>query len=157
MDAAVATFDGKHAYHDAPRMVTDAEGSGSGSAVTCADQVTTGNDQGHHNPGMDCMDSCHDHGFTIGGTLYTDSGGATIVSGGTITVVDAFGNPFPVVSQTNGNFYSSFAMTYPLTVYASECPSIQMMTMTIADSTQTGCNQTACHASGSTQGRVHIP
>src|ERR1700733_5753682 len=156
IDAPMPATDGKRVYHDAPRVLTDGAGTTDGG-VTCKDQVTSGNDQGHHNPGMDCMDSCHDHGFTIAGTLYTDSGGATIVSGATISVLDAFGNEFDVVSQTNGNFYSAFAMTYPLTIYASECPTIQMMTATLARSAQGGCNQTGCHASGSTQGPGPLP
>ena len=62
-----------------------------------------------------------------------------------------------MVSQSNGNFYTSFAITYPITIYASECPNIQKMTAQITDSSMIGCNQNACHASGSTQGRVHLP
>lgn len=148
--------DGHSALHDAARAIDATARAGDGG-VTCMNQVTTGNDQGHHNAGMDCMDGCHDHGFTLAGTLYTSSAGSTIVSGATIAAVDAFGNEFDMVSMTNGNFYTSFAITYPIAIYASECPTIQKMTMTINDSSMIGCNQSACHASGSTQGRVHLP
>ena len=157
IDAPAAYSDGRHAYHDAPRALTDGAATSDGG-VACRNQVTTGNDQGHHNPGMDCMDSCHNHGFTAAGTLYTDSGGGTIVSGATVTVVDSVGNVYDMVSQTNGNFYTAFAIFPPLTMYVSQCPTITMMTTQLTTEAQGGCNQTgACHASGSTQGRVYLP
>jgi hypothetical protein len=140
---------------DAPRHGDAATTVDAG--FTCRDQVTTGNTNGHHNAGMDCMDSCHDHGFTIAGTLYSDAAGTQIVSGATISVYDAFGNEFDVVSQTNGNFYTAFALEQPLTIFASECPTIQMMSMQITADAQTGCNQTSCHASNASPGRVHLP
>jgi hypothetical protein len=156
IDAPMAATDGKRVYHDAPRAVTDGGGASDGG-FTCRNQVTSGNDQGHHNPGMDCMDSCHNHGFTAAGTLYTDAGGATIVSGATVTVIDSIGNTYDFASQTNGNFYTSFALLPPISVYVSECPTIDMMAAQLATDAQGGCNQTGCHASGSTQGRVHLP
>jgi hypothetical protein len=153
IDAQVAVDVLRHP--DTPRVPADASGNDGG--FTCRNQVTTGNDQGHHNPGMDCMDSCHNHGFTAAGTLYTDAGGGTIVSGATITVIDSIGNTYDFASQTNGNFYTSFALLPPVSVYISECPTIDMMTAQLATDAQAGCNQTGCHASGSTQGRVHLP
>ena len=149
--------DGRIATHDAAHMADAAVRSADAGPFTCANQVTTGNTNGHHNPGMDCMDGCHDHGFTLAGTLYTSAAGTTIVSGATISAIDALGNRFDMVSQTNGNFYTAFAITYPITIYASECPTIQMMSAQITDSSMIGCNKTGCHAGGSTQGRVHLP
>jgi hypothetical protein len=155
---ARATSDGRFATHDAPAKHDAPAGSGSGSAYTCRNQDTTAADidNGHHNPGMDCMDSCHDHGFTIAGTLYTDATGTTPVSGATITAIDAFGYSYDVVSQSDGNFDSAFAMEFPITIYVSSCPNIQMMTAQITEA-QAGCNASGCHASGGAQGRVHLP
>jgi hypothetical protein len=143
--------------HDAAHLADAAARSGDAGAFTCANPVTSGNANGHHNAGMDCMDGCHDHGFTLAGTLYTSSAGTAIVSGATVSAIDAFGNRFDMVAQTNGNFYTSFAITYPITIYASECPTIDMMSAQITDSSMIGCNKTGCHAGGSTQGRVHLP
>jgi hypothetical protein len=152
--------DGRIVPHDAPAkhdgmMMT---GSGSGSAYTCRNQDTNAADlgNGHHNAGMDCMDSCHDHGFTLAGTLYTDASGTTPVSGATITAIDSFGYSYDVISQSDGNFDSAFAMEFPITIYVSSCPNIQMMTAQVTEA-QAGCNASGCHASGGAQGRVHLP
>jgi hypothetical protein len=150
--------DGHIATHDAPAKHDASMGSGSGSAYTCRNQDTTTADidNGHHNPGMDCMDSCHNHLFTFAGTLYTDASGTTPVSGATITTIDAFGNSMDTISQSDGNFYSSFAVEFPITIYVSSCPNIQMMTAQVTE-TQAGCNASGCHASGGAQGTVHLP
>jgi hypothetical protein len=150
-----ATHDGRIAGHDA--RAVDGGAATADGGFRCKNQVTSGNTNGHHNAGMDCMDSCHDHGFTLAGTLYTSAAGTAIVSGATLSAIDALGNEFDMVSQTDGNFYTSFAMTFPVTIYASECPTIQMMTAPIAQMADPGCNQAGCHASGATAGRVHLP
>ena len=134
-------------------------GSGSGSGVGsngCLNGTTAANvGNGHHNAGTDCMDGCHNHGFTLAGTLYTSSAGTTIIAGGTITIRDAAGHTFDVVSQRNGNFYTSTAVTFPVTVIASECPAAATMTESIASGSG-GCNRTGCHTTGG-QGRIHLP
>jgi hypothetical protein len=129
-------------------------GSGSGSATTdaapaggpvCKNVVAAGLSSGKHNAGQDCMNGCHNHGFTLAGTLYTAAGAALV--GGTITVTDAAGATHDVVSQQNGNFYTSTPIAYPATVYASACPSVTPMQASVAAS-GAGCNN--CHTPGAT-------
>lgn len=132
-------------------------GSGSGSPdaamSACKNKVAiVGN--GHHNPGTDCMNSCHNHGFTAAGTLYAAAGSQTPVSGATVTIVDAHGATVNAVSQSNGNFYTSTALSYPISVFASSCPSLTPMVAKVT--TTAGCNSGgACH--GGSQGKIHLP
>jgi hypothetical protein len=106
---------------------------------------------GHHNPGLDCQGSCHDHGFTLAGTLY-DGTKTNAIAGATILAVDANGKTLQLVSGTNGNFYTSTAVAYPVKVSASMCPNLSAMASTVATA---GCNGTACH--GGAQGKIHLP
>ena len=39
-------------------------------------------------PGKSCFQSCHNHGFTLAGTLYTNATGNTGFVGATMTVTD---------------------------------------------------------------------
>jgi len=113
---------------------------------------------GHHNAGQNCMSSCHFHGFTLAGTLYTTSTGSTPISGAVITVKDASGSTFDIVTQTNGNFYTSNSVQFPVTVYASECQISQtseVMTAAVTSS-QGGCNMSGCHTT-SAQGHIKLP
>jgi hypothetical protein len=106
------------------------------------------------------MNSCHDHNFTVAGTVYTTSGGSTPAAGATVTVIDAKNNKTNLVVQSNGNFYGSPLVTFPLTVYASSCPTLTPMTATVASndlSVAVGCNNTSCHASGGNPGVMHLP
>ena len=128
---------------------------GTTPAFTCRNPATPGA-LGHHNAGQDCQQGCHNHGFTFSGTLYTSAAGTTIAPGATITAIDANGQSVDVVSQTNGNFYSSAAVVFPLTIYASSCPTIQKMTATVPAGSG-GCNKTGCHVAGASPGRVHLP
>jgi hypothetical protein len=131
--------------------------SGADAAVfACRDQVAAGTlSNGHHNPGQDCMNGCHNHGFTLAGTLYTTAAGGTPVKGGNVTVVDANGQTFDVVSQQNGNFYTTKPVTFPVKVTASLCPDIKPMSATIPSGSG-GCNKTGCHTAAAA-GRVHVP
>jgi len=127
------------------------------SGPPCKQKVTSVG-SGHHNPGQDCMNSCHFHGFTLAGTLYSAASGGTALSGASITVKDAAGQMFDIVSQADGNFYTSNSVQFPVTVYASECQIQQAgvpMTATVT-SGNAGCNQTSCHTT-SAQGRIHLP
>jgi len=138
----------------------DAPSGGSGNVdaagPTCRPKSTTTLSDGHHNPGQDCMGSCHNHGFTAAGTLFTAASSSTPVTAATITVVDAAGHSVDLVTQQNGNFYTSVALTYPITVYASSCPTLVSMTSTINSTTKAGCNQGGtCH--GGTEGKIHLP
>lgn len=129
-------------------------GSGSGSSSDCRPPVTAYGD-GHHNTGRNCMDSCHNHGFTLAGTLYTTATNNTGFPGATITVQDANNQTIDVVVQANGNFYTSQAIAYPALVRASSCPYSTHMTATIANG---ACNSQACHQqSGGAQGQIHLP
>lgn len=104
------------------------------------------------------MNSCHNHGFTLAGTLYSTSSGGAAVAGASITVKDATGQKFDMVTQANGNFYTSNAVTFPVTVYASECQISQTSQVMLTGLTTNGrgCNQGACHST-SGQGRIHLP
>jgi len=108
---------------------------------------------GHHNPGQDCQGSCHNHGFTLAGTIYAST--TTPLSGASITVTDAGGKSFDIVSQANGNFYTSQTIRFPVTVTASDCPSVAPMVAQVT-ATMDGCNQGGCHVTGG-QGRIHLP
>jgi hypothetical protein len=125
-------------------------GSGSGSGFACRNPLPAPGD-GHHNAGLDCMNGCHNHGFTLAGTLYAANKTSPVV-GASITVVDANGATFDMVTMTNGNFYTSTAVKLPVTVTASSCPSVSPM---IGKASTGGCNNTSCH--GGAQGAIHLP
>jgi hypothetical protein len=141
-DASVATADGT--------TVTPPDAPG----FMCRDKVTLVGD-GHHHPGENCQNGCHNHGFKLSGTLYTSATGATPVVGATITIKDAAGFTYEMVSNTNGNFYTSSSMTFPVTVIASMCPDVHAMGGTIS-AANGGCNKAGCHVIGA-QGRVYLP
>jgi hypothetical protein len=129
-------------------------GSGSGSGNNCINQVTgAAVSSGHHNPGQDCQGACHNHGFTLSGTLY-DTTKTTPLAGATIVAVDANGATINLVSGTNGNFYTANNVAYPVKITASMCPNVSAMSSTVS---LAGCNGTACHSAGSTQGPIHLP
>lgn len=126
------------------------------SVFACRNMVDNATlSSGHHNAGQDCLNGCHNHGFSLAGTLYTTAGGGTPVKGGSITVIDANGQTFDVVSQLNGNFYTTKIVKFPVKVTASMCPDVKPMTSSIPSGSG-GCNKTGCHVSGA-QGRIHIP
>jgi hypothetical protein len=128
--------------------MTDAVG------FTCRNQVARVG-SGQHNAGQDCQGSCHNHGFTLAGTIYAAANTTTALSGASITITDAGGKSFDVVSQANGNFYTSQAIKFPVTVTASACPSVAPM-VTQVTATMDGCNKGGCHVTGA-QGRIHLP
>lgn len=130
------------------------DGGGSGSGSNCTPLVTTNLNNGHHNPGQDCMNGCHDHGFTAAGTLYKSANG-TAMPGATITLTDSTGAKITMISQSNGNFYTFTPISFPATVTVSGCPNNAAMTAKVQAS-GAGCNQGgACH--GGTQGPIHLP
>jgi hypothetical protein len=123
------------------------------SMFPCKNLVTANLGNGHHNPGQDCMNGCHNHGFTLSGTLYNAAGTAA-APGASITVKDASGATFDMVAQQNGNFYTSQAIAFPITVYASQCPASTPMSGSVATGNG-GCNKSGCHATGA-QGHIHL-
>jgi hypothetical protein len=110
---------------------------------------------GHHNQGQNCLQGCHNHGFTLAGTLYNAATGGTVVKGGKITVISANGETFDMTSQLNGNFYTKRTVEFPATVIASLCPDVKPMVTKIT-AANAGCNKTGCHTATG-QGRVHVP
>ena len=123
-------------------------------AFACRNKVNTVG-SGNHHPGQDCQGACHNHGFTLGGTLFAAPNSTTPQIGATITVVDAAGKTVDMVSQQNGNFWTTQALTFPLSVTASECPNVSPMItkLTAADD---GCNKGGCHVAGAV-GVIHLP
>lgn len=141
---------------DAPRA--DARGlmwvdapPGGGNTIPCKDPVAPVPNLGHHNPGKSCFQNCHNHGFTLAGTLYTNATGNTAFGGATITVTDAANVTFDLVTNVNGNFYTNRAITFPVLVVASSCPSAVRM---VASSPNGNCN--ACHVGGTNE-QMHLP
>lgn len=120
----------------------------------CRDRITSGLDNGHHNPGQDCQSSCHNHGFYLSGTLYAAAGGGQPVVGASLTFVDATGATGDLHTGLNGNFWWSLPVTFPITIIASSCPDEKPMTAAVSDA---GCNKAGCHAGSASPGRVHLP
>ena len=140
-DAQHAT-DGTHATADGPPGTADA-------APMCKAANSLHTD-GHHNPGQDCMNSCHFHGFSVAGTLM-QADGHTPAVGATVTLVDNNGATQDMVVGTNGNFYTFLPPAFPIRLTSSLCPSVQVMT---ASAAKGGCNAGDCH--GGSQGLAHL-
>jgi hypothetical protein len=106
---------------------------------------------GHHNAGQNCL-TCHTGSgapkWTAAGTLYADAAGTTAVAGATITLVDSTGKEVKIVTATNGNFWTSQALTPPLHPKASKCPSSAAM----SGNAQGACN--SCHSAGGSKGPI---
>ncbi len=123
-------------------------------ASTCINAVTSPG-SGHHNAGQDCG-GCHDNlsasiRWTVSGTLYNAATGGSAVSGATVVVVDANGKKLSLPTYDNGNFYTTTAVTFPLTVRATKCPADLHMVSAVQKGS---CNASGCHTSAM---RVHVP
>ena len=124
-----------------------------GSMSTCSAAATPpGN--GHHNAGADCL-SCHNGSnaapkWTIAGTL-DDATGAAPRAGATITIVDSANKTIKIVTASNGNFWTSQAVSLPLHSKVSQCPSTAAMNGIAGPS----CN--SCHVGTGTPGRIKLP
>ena len=141
-------------HHDAAgsgsMMMIDAPVSGGPDAAPACKPMSTLFSDGHHNPGQDCMNSCHFHGFAVAGTLMK-ADGHTPATGATVTIVDSNNASQDVIVGLNGNFYTFLPVAFPIRVQASMCPSVQVMTATVSKG---GCNATDCH--GGAQGLAHL-
>lgn len=146
-DAAVPKQDARPG--DAPMIDAPA-------MFTCRDKITTGLDNGHHNPGQNCQQGCHDHNFFMSGTLYSSAAGGAPVVGASITFVDANGMTGDMRSNLNGNFWWTLPVTFPVKIIASMCPDIKPM-VAMVDANGGGCNKAGCHSGGGGPGRVHLP
>jgi hypothetical protein len=145
---------------DAPSQVTTDAGvaqpdAAQAAGFQCRDkQPLTAVGDGHHHPGENCLNGCHNHGFTLAGTMTTTATATTPFVGASITVKDANGKTFDMVTEANGNFYTSTTVAFPITVTASACPSIHAMSAT---ATAGGCNKTGCHALTGGAGHITLP
>jgi hypothetical protein len=124
---------------------------GTGNNLPCKNVVSPAPTLGRHNPGKSCFQSCHNHGFTLAGTLYTNATGNTGFAGATMSFVDAANKSFDLVVNSNGNFYTSQPITFPVLIIASACPSAVKMEGSAPNGT---CN--ACHV-GATSDQMHLP
>jgi hypothetical protein len=150
-----------YGHPDAQESATDAHGTTDAANVVPPDAppnmmpckaANAIHGDGKHNPGMDCMSSCHVHGFSVAGTLYL-ADGTTPATNATVTIVDANHGSQDLIVGNNGNFFSYFPVAYPITVTSSLCPSIQAM---VSQPTAGGCNATGCHEPGGVQGTAHL-
>jgi hypothetical protein len=119
---------------------------------------------GHHNAGQDCNQGCHNHGFTIAGTLF-DSTGAGI-GGAEVRLVDSTGQVISIYTATGGsqgNFYSKKSFVGPAHIGVRDAASTQTMITAIQSTAQapasTGgaCNACHCAGGGCTIAAIHLP
>ena len=131
----------------------DLAGAPAADMATSCIKLTSPPDSGHHNAGDACL-SCHNGGkatlFTFAGMLYNAAVNGSAIAGATIEVIDAKGTTARIVTSSNGNFYTSTALTPPFTTRASGCPNNAAMV-----GKATGdCNSSGCHTSAM---RIHLP
>lgn len=125
------------------------DGGVDAAKVDCIDGVASPG-SGKHHAGDDCL-GCHDtqsKHWTIAGTLYSAATGGTAVAGATIEVVDATGKVVKLTTYTNGNFYTTTAVTKPLKVRATKCPVSLPMVGAVNDGSCNGCHNSTM--------RVHL-
>jgi hypothetical protein len=125
-----------------------------GACTSCIPAATT-LPNGQHNAGNDCM-GCHKSGgsassfaWTVAGTLYTGASSSSAIASATIRVTDSKGKVVDLVTASNGNFYTSTSLSFPLKVQASKCPDSAAMS---SQPSSGACN--SCHNSGF---RIHLP
>jgi hypothetical protein len=138
----------------------DAAGEPDALDFTCREPVANP-PNGMHNAGLACQ-NCHDGTgpaplWTLAGTLYTDANGSAALAGGTITVTDADGQTFDIVTATNGNFWTNRPVAYPVQIVASRCPDAKAMPFGVE--APGSCNAGGCHSApgGNGPGRIHLP
>src|ERR1041385_3647263 len=100
---------GPDASIDAPKLMWGDAAPRSGKNPPCKNQVSPAPTLGHHNEGQSCMQSCHNHGFTIAGTLYTSATSNTGFGGATISLTQNNGQVMDLVVNNDGNFYTKNA------------------------------------------------
>ncbi|HEY5922171.1 MAG TPA: hypothetical protein VIV11_10895 [Kofleriaceae bacterium] len=144
---------GADAKIDAPKLMWVDAATGSGSNLPCRNQVLPAPHDGHHFPGQSCFQACHNHGWTVAGTLYTNDTGNTAFVGANITLTDSNNQTINLLTGANGNFYTQQAIAFPVLVIASACPSAVKMTLAVAASGR-ACN--SCHVGGTSM-QMHLP
>ena len=91
---------------DAPKLMWVDAAPGTPNNLPCKNTVSPAPQLGHHNTGQSCMQSCHNHGFTVAGTLYTNDTGNTGFAGATISLTQNNGQTMDLVVNSDGNFYT---------------------------------------------------
>jgi hypothetical protein len=156
-------------YVDAPKGASGPDGGASADAATspvppppvnCTALLATAqiqtalanNADGHHNPGMACMDRCHTQNsigipFLLAGTVYTTATGTAPLIGATLTIVDGAGIRTTAISAENGNFFVALnnnnkTVKYPVSASIGSCASMQTQ---ITSATMNNCNTAGCH------------
>jgi hypothetical protein len=138
---------------DAPKFMWPDAAPGMMNNLPCKNAVSPAPQNGHHNEGQSCMQSCHNHGFTIAGTLYTNGTGNTGFGGATISLTQNNGQTMDLVVNNDGNFYTKTSVAFPVLVIASSCPSAVKMPLASSDG---NCNKSGCHVGGSSL-QMHLP
>jgi hypothetical protein len=138
---------------DAPKFMWPDAAPGSMNNLPCKNTVSPAPQLGHHNTGQSCMQSCHNHGFTVAGTLYTNDTGNTGFGGATISLTQNNGQVMELVVNNDGNFYTKATVSFPVLVIASACPSAVKMPLASSDG---NCNKAGCHVGGSAK-QMHLP
>ena len=144
---------GPDAKIDAPKLMWVDAASGSGNGLPCKNQVVPAPHDGHHFPGQSCFQACHNHGWTVAGTLYTNDTGNTAFVGAHITITDSNNQEIDLITGANGNFYTTQPIAFPILVLASSCPSAVKMNVAVA-ATGRACN--SCHVGGTSM-QMHLP
>lgn len=85
--------------------------------------------------------------FTFAGTMFETSGGSAPLAGGTFHLIDAMGTDVIVTTQSNGNFYSTDLVTFPVVAFGTLCPEVKPMIAVLRES-DGSCNTSGCHTSG---------
>lgn len=144
-DAAIDARGGGPIWTDAP--------TGGGGNVDCKPRGALTGD-GHHYPGQNCNNGqCHNHGFTLSGSVYTGATNNTSYAGAIVEIKMANGQTLELVAASNGNFTTSQPISYPATVRISACPYGVSMVATV---TNGACNAAGCHAQVGGQ-QLHLP
>lgn len=148
-DTAADDTDGDGADTSAPSSPSASSSSSSSSGSSGSSGVTpqaclaaaSSPGDGRHHAGESCG-RCHDSmgsaAWTVSGTVFA-SGGVG-VAGATIEIVDAAGKTLRLTTCDNGNFYTTTAVTMPLTVRSSRCPSNAPMVAKVSDGSCNGCH-----------------
>jgi hypothetical protein len=147
--------------------VINTGGDSGGSAGSNCDPVSANAADGHHNAGQTCQQvGCHLVGntgagapeYSISGTLWRDSGGASPYPGATIEITVG-GTTHKIITASNGNFFLPPALApaptaaAPGTTKASACPSTLPMTEQLVDN---GGNCNNCHRTGGTTTPIYL-
>jgi hypothetical protein len=151
-DGGTAAVPGKDASTDAAATVAADGGKIIGADSGACINAVASPGSGKHHPGEDCI-GCHDNqgpAFTIAGTLFTGLATTTPVSGATVEVTDANGKVVKLTTYTNGNFFTTTTVKFPLKVHATQCPANLPMVASVA---QGSCNTGGCHSTGM---RIHL-